>query len=144
LAYGEILPDTAPTALDAINTKRLADDIVPTSAAQIWIQMAHRGVAIGIFLAVVSVALRAFRNLVARRALVWSCIWLLMIFCQVLLGAWTIWSNKAADVATIHMALGALSLFLGVIFCFRLHRGIQAGRFCVPDTQTARDFSSIA
>ena len=144
LAYGEILPDTAPAALEAINTKRLADDLVPTSATQIWIQMAHRGVAIGIFLAVAAVALRTFRNLVARRASLWSCIWLLMIFCQVLLGAWTIWSNKAADVATTHMALGALSLFLGVIFCFRLHRGIQAGRFRVPDTQPQREFSSIA
>jgi cytochrome c oxidase assembly protein subunit 15 len=144
LAYGEILPDTAPAALEAINTKRLADDLVPTSATQIWIQMAHRGVAIGIFLAVAAVALRSLRNLVARRASLWSCIWLLMIFCQVLLGAWTIWSNKAADVATIHMALGALSLFLGVIFSFRLYRGIQAGRFRVPDTQPQREFSSIA
>jgi len=60
------------------------------------------------------------------------------------LGAWTIWSNKAADVATNHTALGALSLFLGVIFCFRLHRGVQARRFVTPDTQPLREFSSIA
>ena len=27
--------------------------------------------------------------------------------CRLLLGAWTIWSNKAADVATAHVAVGA-------------------------------------
>ena len=37
-------------------------------------------------------------------------IWVAMILAQIALGAWTIWSNKAADVATAHMALGALIL----------------------------------
>jgi len=144
LAYGGLLPDTSASALETINGQRLADDLVPTSAVQIWIQMAHRAVAICILLAVTAVAYRTYRSMVARRASLWSSAWLLMILCQVLLGAWTIWSNKAADVATAHMALGALSLFLGVIFCFRLHRGVQAGRFVIPDTQPLREFSSIA
>jgi len=144
LAYGGLLPDTSASALEAINSQRKANDLVPTSAIQIWIQMAHRAVAICILLAVTAVAYRTYRSTVARRASLWSSAWLLMILCQVLLGAWTIWSNKAADVATTHMALGALSLFLGVIFCFRLHRGVQAGRFVIPDTQPLREFSSIA
>jgi hypothetical protein len=33
------------------------------------------------------------------------------------LGAWTIWSNKAADVATLHVLVGALSLVTGVVAC---------------------------
>jgi cytochrome c oxidase assembly protein subunit 15 len=144
LAYGEILPDTSASALETINSQRQANDLVPTSAIQIWIQMAHRAVAVCILLSVTAVAYRTYRSMVARRASLWSSAWLLMILCQVLLGAWTIWSNKAADVATAHMALGALSLFLGVIFCFRLHRGVQAGRFVIPDTQPLREFSSIA
>ena len=37
-----------------------------------------------------------------------------------LLGAITIWSNKAADVATAHMALGALLTAFGILFTFRL------------------------
>jgi heme A synthase len=36
-----------------------------------------------------------------------------LIGVQVLLGAWTIWSNKAADIATLHVLTGALSLTLG-------------------------------
>jgi heme A synthase len=43
--------------------------------------------------------------------------WLGLILTQVLLGAATIWSNKAADIATAHVLVGALSLALGAILC---------------------------
>jgi heme A synthase len=36
---------------------------------------------------------------------------------QIGLGAWTIWSNKAADVATLHVLVGALSLVTGALWC---------------------------
>jgi cytochrome c oxidase assembly protein subunit 15 len=38
-----------------------------------------------------------------------------MILAQASLGAWVIWSNKAADVATAHVVLGALSLVTGTL-----------------------------
>jgi heme A synthase len=39
------------------------------------------------------------------------------------LGAWTIWSNKAADIATAHVAVGATMFGLGVAVCaFSLRR----------------------
>jgi cytochrome c oxidase assembly protein subunit 15 len=144
LAYGEILPDTSPTAIASINEARVADDNVPINALHIWIQMAHRAVAILIFLAVIAVAWRAFTNPIARAARFWAAIWLLMISAQVALGAWTIWSNKAADVATAHMALGALSLIVGVVFSFRLWRGTEAGRFIVPDRTPVSEFARTA
>jgi cytochrome c oxidase assembly protein subunit 15 len=106
--------------------------------------MAHRAVAIIIFLAVAAVAWRAFSNPIARSAHIWAAIWFLMISAQVALGAWTIWSNKAADVATAHMALGALSLVVGVVFSFRLWRGNEAGRFVIPDRPPVSDFARIA
>jgi cytochrome c oxidase assembly protein subunit 15 len=43
--------------------------------------------------------------------------WLGLILVQVGLGAWTIWSNKAADVATAHVVIGALSLVTGALGC---------------------------
>ena len=144
LAYGKILPDTSAAAIAAINEARVADDKVPTSALHIWIQMAHRAVAIVIFLAVAAVAWRAFANPIARSARLWAAIWFVMITAQVVLGAWTIWSNKAADVATAHMALGALSLIVGVVFSFRLWRGTEAGRFIVPDRPPVPEFARIA
>jgi heme A synthase len=39
--------------------------------------------------------------------------WLTLILFQAFLGAFTVWSNKAADVATAHVAFGALSLVCG-------------------------------
>ena len=39
--------------------------------------------------------------------------WFCLILFQGFLGAYTVWSNKAADVATAHVAFGALSLVLG-------------------------------
>jgi cytochrome c oxidase assembly protein subunit 15 len=40
-----------------------------------------------------------------------------LVFCQIALGAWTIWSNKAADVATLHVATGALIFGLTIAIC---------------------------
>jgi heme A synthase len=48
-----------------------------------------------------------------------------LLLLQILLGAWTIWSNKAADIATAHVALGAILFSIGVALCalsFRLQR----------------------
>ena len=144
LAYGKILPDTSVAAIAAINEARVADDKVPTNALHIWIQMVHRTVAFIILFAVAAVAWRAFTNPIANAARFWSLTWLCMICAQVLLGAWTIWSNKAADVATAHMALGALSLLVGVVFSFRLWRGNEAGRFVIPDSSPVAEFARIA
>jgi heme a synthase len=139
LAYGKILPDTSPQALETINAKRAASDLVPTTAVQIWLQMAHRLGAVLVLAAVAAIVIRATRARLSRQAVAWSSIWFAMILAQAGLGAWTIWSNKAADVATAHMALGALSLLFGVILTFRLTRGLQTSRFRTPDSPTPRD-----
>ena len=45
--------------------------------------------------------------------------WLVvLVFTQIGLGAWTVLSDKAADITTAHVAVGALTLFLGVSQCF--------------------------
>jgi heme a synthase len=49
-----------------------------------------------------------------KRLSIW---WLVLVFVQLTLGAWTIWSNKAADIATAHVAGGAIMLSFGVIIC---------------------------
>jgi len=45
---------------------------------------------------------------------------------QVALGAATIWSNKAADIATAHVLVGALALALGGILCIVSGRNLMA------------------
>jgi heme a synthase len=39
----------------------------------------------------------------------------LLVLAQFALGAWTIWSNKAADIATSHVFVGALTFMTGVL-----------------------------
>ncbi len=119
LAYGQVIPDTSPGAIRSINEARYAANEMPTTAALIWLQMVHRGLAAVIAAGVALLAWMAFRQggNVARR---WSLVLSGMIVAQIVLGAYTIWTNKAADVATAHMALGALTLFVSGLLTFRL------------------------
>jgi len=43
-----------------------------------------------------------------------SDMWFLLLALQITLGAWVIWSNKAADIATTHVAAGATMLAVGI------------------------------
>lgn len=142
LAYGQWIPDTSPAAIEKINAQRAADNEVPTNPLFIWIQMAHRAVAVAILAAAVAVWYRASSRSRLRATKSWSTAWLGLIVAQGGLGAWTIWSNKAADVATAHMALGAILLILGVVFSFRLFRATEPGRFSVPEPGLAPAFAS--
>ncbi|HZE12598.1 MAG TPA: COX15/CtaA family protein, partial [Chthoniobacterales bacterium] len=57
--------------------------------------------------------------------------WFLLVACQITLGAWVIWSNKAADIATAHVAVGATMFALGVALsaiCLRLLQEHDATR----------------
>lgn len=144
LAYGKILPDTSAGTIQEINKARIADSQMPTTSTQIWLQMAHRTMAFVILGVVAAVAALAFSNPIARSAAPWAAVWLGMILCQVALGAWTVWSNKAADIATTHMALGALSMLVGVVFTFRLFRASENSRFTVPDAPHTAELTRVA
>ncbi|HEY5813007.1 MAG TPA: COX15/CtaA family protein [Terrimicrobiaceae bacterium] len=142
LAYGSWLPDTSSEAMERINSQRLAASEMKTNALQIWIQMAHRIIAFGITAAVLTFFWKARRG--PRAIRFWSMVWLAMVCVQIALGAWTIWSNKAADVATAHMALGALTLLVGALLAFRLFYGAQTRRFILPDAPSRRLIQRIA
>ncbi|HMP81943.1 MAG TPA: COX15/CtaA family protein [Verrucomicrobiota bacterium] len=122
LAYGKLWPDLDPQSIETYNARRIEITAVrPIQATHIVIQMAHRLMALLIVVCVVLVAWNAKREVdpVLKRL---SRFWLGMILVQAGFGAWTIWSNKAADIATAHVLVGALSLVtgaLGCIICFR-------------------------
>jgi cytochrome c oxidase assembly protein subunit 15 len=116
LAYGQVWPMLNKAELDEINAQRIATGEVPTTLGQIHLQMLHRLMAVVLAVLFVVYAWKARRAAVGVRwASRW---WLAMIVVQIALGAWTIWSNKAADITTAHVAVGALILFLGVVQCF--------------------------
>jgi cytochrome c oxidase assembly protein subunit 15 len=114
-ANGAWIPDTSATALAKINAWRDARAFSDVDAFQIWLQMAHRFLAVLIGIAVIAFCVRIVKDashVNALRRL--SIFWVVFFFLQFTLGAWTIWSNKAADVATTHVAVGAIMLSFGV------------------------------
>ena len=114
-ANGAWIPDTSSDALVKINAWRDARALSDVDAFQIWLQMVHRFVAVIIGIAVIGFFARVLRDasqIGALRRL--SMGWTILFFLQFALGAWTIWSNKAADVATTHVAVGAIMLSFGV------------------------------
>jgi cytochrome c oxidase assembly protein subunit 15 len=124
LAYGKIWPDTSTVAVQKYNEYRMnviAEN--PITAFQIILQMVHRIVALAICVSAAACVWQTWRRLGRKDALTkLALFWLGMILVQALLGAATIWSNKAADVATAHVLVGALSLVtgaLGYIIAFR-------------------------
>ncbi|HEY9419159.1 MAG TPA: COX15/CtaA family protein [Candidatus Udaeobacter sp.] len=117
-ANGAWIPETSAIALARINVWRDARGLSDVDAFQIWLQMAHRFLASIITVTVVAFCLRVWgdaQGVAALRRL--SILWVALVVCQIALGAWTIWSNKAADVATAHVAVGAIMLSFGVSIC---------------------------
>jgi cytochrome c oxidase assembly protein subunit 15 len=123
-ANGAWIPNTSATALAKINAWRDSRALSEVTAFQIWLQMVHRFLALIIATAIIAFCVsagREARNFVVLTRL--SVFWVALVFCQIALGAWVIWSNKAADIATAHVALGAVMLSFGVsisAICWRL------------------------
>jgi cytochrome c oxidase assembly protein subunit 15 len=100
--------------------------------------MAHRIGALLVFVAVGVCLWRAWRYLGAWHTLTRFCaIWFGLVLTQVFLGAATIWTGKSADVATAHVACGALCLMTGglaSVVSFRLLA--PAPRFVLAEKNT--------
>jgi len=120
-AYGALIPATDAASLAKINGARARDRIAPVSAGQIQLQLTHRAGAVTLLLIVILFCVRAVKITPLGHWLrAWSLLWIGAILLQILLGAMTIWFNKAADVATAHMALGALLTAFVILLTFRL------------------------
>src|SRR5882724_9133270 len=91
-ANGAWIPDSSASALVKINAWRDARALSNVDAFQIWLQMAHRFLALLIAIAVIAFCLRVWRDareiaLLKRLSILWSG----ALLCQLTLGAWTIW-----------------------------------------------------
>jgi cytochrome c oxidase assembly protein subunit 15 len=120
-AYGALFPDTSAAAMERINAERQHDLIAPVSVSQIHLQMTHRFGAVALLLVVIAFVSRVVKLTPLGHWLRgWSLLWCGAILLQILFGGMTIWFNKAADVATAHMALGALLTAFAILLTFRL------------------------
>ncbi|MEM1058978.1 MAG: COX15/CtaA family protein [Verrucomicrobiota bacterium] len=116
-AYGQIIPAMDDAAMEEINDGRFLKGESATTRTQITIHLAHRLGAVLVFVGIVVAVDRLLRRRqtvpAALQRGAWS--WLLLVGVQILLGAWVVWSNKAADIATVHTLIGALILVTGVM-----------------------------
>ena len=116
-AYGKAFPPLDAASVARINEMRATVQAAPPiTPGLIMLQYIHRGWAVLIVVGLVGVATAILRNRElpgpARFA---AGLWILLVIVQFLLGAWTIWSNKAADIATSHVFVGALIFMTGVL-----------------------------
>jgi cytochrome c oxidase assembly protein subunit 15 len=119
LAYGKIWPDTSPEAIVSYNANRTEmNGENPITAFQVELHMVHRMVAVLILLGVVAAGFLAMKRLGSGdplTSLAWF--WVFLLVTQVTLGIATVVTNKAADIATLHVMVGALSLVTGAVWC---------------------------
>jgi cytochrome c oxidase assembly protein subunit 15 len=130
LAYGKLWPATDPASVARYNEDRIEiTNYNPITAFQIELQMVHRLVAVFILCAVAFCAWRAGRKFSwGSRMARFAAFWLGLILCQVGLGAATILSDKAADIATAHVLVGALSLATGAMLSIIAFRNPESVR----------------
>ena len=133
LAYHKLWPPMDAASVASYNdARREVSETNPITAFQIALQMAHRLMALLIFCAVAFCAVRT-RRLGSRHPLArLSWFWLALILCQICLGAATIWTNKAADIATLHVLVGALSLVTSALLTIVAFRVLIPARAAMP------------
>jgi cytochrome c oxidase assembly protein subunit 15 len=123
LNYGHLLPPTNAQELDTANLSRLGDPKLDqrVSLWQVWIHFSHRVGALVVSIGVIGLAVHLLRRhgrvLFLRRA-AWMLLGLLVV--QLTLGMYTVWWRKPADLASAHVATGALILVCAFIVTLRL------------------------
>jgi cytochrome c oxidase assembly protein subunit 15 len=118
LAYGQMWPDTSPAAMERINAPRdnEPEAVYPITKAHIHLHMMHRIMAVLLVLStgaycVFMLQYRRMPSVLRKSALIWAT----LVFLQFCLGAATIWTGKAADIATMHVAVGTLLMMTGAV-----------------------------
>ncbi|HEV7301213.1 MAG TPA: COX15/CtaA family protein [Tepidisphaeraceae bacterium] len=126
-AYGRLLPPVSEEGLLAVNKIRAWElHIQPVeSLTQIWLHFGHRVGAIFVTSAILTLVGAIFvRHRADRVLLPWATVLLLLLVTQVTLGVYTVLKGKPADIATLHVACGALVLatsFVLTIMAIRLY-----------------------
>jgi cytochrome c oxidase assembly protein subunit 15 len=133
LAYGQLLPPATAAGLEAVNQWRGWHpelDLDRVTLAQVWIHFAHRVGAVLVTLAVASLVVRILRRRREDLLLVRPALFLIaLIATQLTLGVLTVLKQKPADLATLHVAVGALTLvtaFTIAVRAMRLNRITEA------------------
>ena len=132
LAYGQFWPATDPASLIRYNQHRVDDSTI--TAFQIWLHMFHRLNACVVAGLIVFTAISA-RKLTgpARSLRNGAYFWAALVIGQAGLGIATVLYDKPADIATAHVAAGALTLMTGSLLICACRMVLRPAR--LPSTQ---------
>ncbi len=130
LAYGKVWPKTDAKFIAKINRERMDPrEFNEITAGDIHLHMTHRLVACSILGLVIWCCIAARKESKSPLLVKGADLWLGLICVQAILGASTIWSNKSAEIATLHVATGAVCLVWGgllTILAFRVSRVVRS------------------
>jgi cytochrome c oxidase assembly protein subunit 15 len=159
LIYHKVIPPTSATELAVINQQRsalwnrslaehanidfaaLEQMTAPVSLAQVWVHSLHRYGAIAVSCLVLALAGTILTRERQKNLVAPAIILLVLLATQVTLGALTVLLHKPADVASAHVAVGALTLMTTFVLTARIlrlyspyYRGHAAAGFeVIPD-----------
>jgi cytochrome c oxidase assembly protein subunit 15 len=124
LAYGQLIPATDPRSLHALNQQRIWNmDLPPVTARQIRLHMAHRlGAAVVTMVTLLAAGIVLLRHRADGVLLRPAIALIVLLTMQIALGAATMLYRKPADVASAHVAVGALILVTTFILTIRAIR----------------------
>jgi cytochrome c oxidase assembly protein subunit 15 len=129
LAYGQWWPETGTEAIARYNQLRLEEHAAnDLKALDVQLHMAHRINAILVLTAVIATTTLVLRRPTTRGLRRGATTWLVLVCFQAGFGIWTVWSNKAADVATVHVAVGSIVLAFGVALALTAFRQYAPAR----------------
>jgi len=133
MAHGQWWPATDPASIEKYNQARLAQtdsrDYKPITAAHVNLHMAHRVMALIVVGVVVWLVMRT-RHELSEDAGLHKPAWCMAgwVATQAFLGVVTVIKNKPADIATLHVVVGAMGLTLAAMMCLAAHRTLPSGK----------------
>ncbi|MEW6512088.1 MAG: COX15/CtaA family protein [Bacteroidota bacterium] len=124
LSYGRLIPPGGEEGLSLINQMRREwFDMMPVESGQVLIHFAHRIGALIALTAVLWLGINILRTFPTdRRLREPAIVMMLIVVVQILLGALTVWTGKGVQIATAHVATGALLLGTTVFLAVRTYR----------------------
>ena len=146
LAYGKVIPATDAASLDQINRQRAWKmDLKPVTASQIWLHMGHRVGAIIVTLVILLAAGIVLMKHRGESALLRPTLLVLaLLIAQVTLGVLTVIKRKPADIASLHVAVGALTLVTTFVLTVRAARLFARRPMARSIAQAKSEFFELA
>jgi cytochrome c oxidase assembly protein subunit 15 len=146
LAYGKVLPPTSVEGLKSVNAARAWESgLKPVTLGQVWLHFGHRVGAVIVSALIVALVVTVLRRHRRERVLTRPALLLaLLTVTQVTLGVYTVLMRKPADIASAHVAVGALVLVTTLVIATRAARlsggpGMTRRDTAVPAVRSATE-----